>query len=194
MTTETSRRGFFARVALVGSALAVAPLRYLLRPESAWAVIRPGDCSSGSRCQDGWTEFCCSISHGHNACPSWSYIGGWWKCTNYRGNNLCGDEKVRYYIDCNVKPGESAPNGCHCAKGTCSERRVACNVFRYGQCNTQISGRTAVGCRVVVCTNPAHIPGFNCNRTYMQENAVCSQDAGCLDRNHTRVLGRNPGA
>jgi hypothetical protein len=194
MTTETSRRGFLARIALVGSALSVAPLRYLLRPESAWAVIRPGDCSSGSRCQDGWTEFCCSINHGHNACPSWSYIGGWWKCTNYKGNNLCGDEKVRYYIDCNVKPGESAPNGCHCAKGTCSERRVACNVFRYGQCNTQISGRTAVGCRVVVCTNPAHIPGFNCNRTYMQENAVCSQDAGCLDRNHTRVLGRNPGA
>lgn len=194
MTPRTSRRGFLARVAMVGSALSVAPLRYLLRPESAWAVIRPGNCSSGSKCQDGWTEFCCSINHGENACPSWSYIGGWWKCTHYSGNNLCGAEKVRYYLDCNVKPGEQAPDGCHCAKGTCGERRVACNVFRYGQCNTQIPGRTAVGCRVVVCTNPAQIPGFNCNGTYMQENAVCNQDAGCLDRNHTRVLGRNPGA
>jgi hypothetical protein len=194
MSWRTSRRDFLGRVALVGSALSVAPLRYLLRPQSAWAVIAPGKCPSGSRCADGWTEFCCSINHGRNTCPSWSYMAGWWKCTYYPGSNLCGAQNVRYYVDCNVKPGSHAPDGCHCAKGTCGKRRVACNVFRYGQCNTQVPGTTAVGCRVVTCVNPADIPGFNCNRTYMQENAVCRQEAGCLDKGHVRVLGKNPAA
>src|SRR5947209_913685 len=36
---RTSRRGLLARAALAGSAMAVAPLRYLLRPGTAWAVI-----------------------------------------------------------------------------------------------------------------------------------------------------------
>jgi hypothetical protein len=190
----TSRRGFLSRLAVAGAAFSVAPLRYLLRPGTAWAVIRPGDCPGGSRCADGWTEFCCSINGGENACPAWSYMGGWWKCTSYSGTQLCRDQNVRYYIDCNVKPGMSAPDGCHCAHDTCGARRVACNVFRYGQCNTQVGGTTAVGCRVVVCTNPAQIPGFNCNGTYMQENAVCGHEAGCLDQAHVRILGANPGA
>ena len=34
-----SRRGALARAALAGSAFAVAPVRYLVRPETAWAVI-----------------------------------------------------------------------------------------------------------------------------------------------------------
>jgi hypothetical protein len=191
---ETSRRGFLGRLALAGAAFSVAPLRYLLRPGTAWAVIRPSNCSGGSLCNDGWTAFCCQIHQGQNTCPSWSYMAGWWKCTNYPGSRLCGDQNVRYYVDCNVKPNDNAPDGCHCAHNSCGERRVACNVFRYGQCNTQISGTTAVGCRVVTCTNPAHIPGFRCNNTYMQENAVCRQDATCLDKDHTQVIGRNPGA
>ena len=60
---RTSRRGLLARAALVGSALSVSPLRYLLRPTTAWGVISPGGCSHGL-CNDGYTAFCCEINHG----------------------------------------------------------------------------------------------------------------------------------
>jgi hypothetical protein len=190
----TSRRGFLSRAALVASAFAVAPIRYLLRPVSAWAVIRPGNCPPGSRCQDGYTEFCCSINEGRNSCPPYSYVGGWWKCTNYAGRRLCSGENVRYYMDCNLKPGHSAPGGCHCAGGTCGERRVACNVFRYGQCNTQTGGVTAIVCRVVTCVNPATVPEYKCNATYMTDNSTCGHEAGCLSESHAEILGPSPGA
>jgi len=177
---RTSRRGFLVRAATVGSALAVAPLRYLLQPVSALAaIVRPSDCAQGL-CSNGWTEFCCTINGGHNTCPPYSYIAGWWKCTDYRGKRLCGDEGVRYYLDCNRLPGHHVPGGCHCANGDCDRFRVGCNVFRYGQCNTQIPGVTEVVCRVVVCEHPATIPAANCNSTYKQNDATCGHEAPCL--------------
>ena len=69
---RTSRRGLLARAALVGSALSVSPLRYLLRPTTAWGVISPGGCSHGL-CNDGYTAFCCEINHGSNTCPPHTY-------------------------------------------------------------------------------------------------------------------------
>ena len=190
---RTSRRGLLARVALVGSAFAVAPLRYLLRPVSAWAVVAPQNCGSGTLCNDGFTEFCCSITGGENSCPAGSYVGGWWKCTHYPGSRLCGEQGVRYYVDCNMKPGNHG-GGCRCANGDCDQRRIACNVFRYGQCNTHINGVTPILCRVVTCTNPATIPGFKCNPTYMQDDRTCGHEAGCLSERNVRVLAPNPGA
>jgi hypothetical protein len=190
---RSSRRGFLTRAALVASAFAVAPVRYLVRPVSAWAVIGPSNCPSGSRCNDGYTEFCCSIHNGQNRCPSYSFVGGWWKCTNYHGTKLCSHENVRYYMDCNLKPGHSAPHGCHCADGKCSERRVACNVFRYGQCNTNVGGTTAIVCRVVTCVNPATIPAYNCNPSSMTDDATCGHEAGCLDYGHASIIGDSPG-
>ena len=94
LARRTSRRGLLAKAALVGSALAVAPLRYLLYPESAHAVVTCRDCPPGSKCCDGWTEFCCTINGGINACPPHSYIAGWWKCTSYKGSKICADEGV----------------------------------------------------------------------------------------------------
>jgi hypothetical protein len=176
---RTSRRGLLTRAALVASALSVGPLRLLLRPTSAWAVIAPGRCSGGL-CNDGYTAFCCEINHGANTCPPHTYVAGWWKCTAYRGHGLCAADGVRYYVDCNRMPQESFPGGCRCANDNCNERRVDCNHFRYGQCNTQVSGVTEVACRVVVCRHPASIPDFNCNRTYKVDNAVCAQEGGCL--------------
>jgi hypothetical protein len=176
---RTSRRGLLARVALIGSALSVAPLRYLLRPTSAWAVISPGSCSGGL-CTDGWTAFCCEINHGSNTCPPKTYVAGWWKCTAYRGHGLCASDGVRYYVDCNRIPGASFAGGCRCANDNCHERRVDCNHFRYGQCNTHVGGTTEVACRVVVCRHPASIAEFNCNRTYKVDNLVCGQEGGCL--------------
>ncbi|MDQ6842100.1 MAG: hypothetical protein M3025_06730 [Actinomycetota bacterium] len=174
-----SRRGALSRAAVAGSAFAVAPLRYLLRPGTAWAVIGPGNCSSGL-CTDGYTAFCCEIEHGRNTCPESTYIAGWWKCTSYTGGGLCQAAGVRYYIDCNRVPGHVFPGGCQCARGDCGRRRVDCNHFRYGQCNTQIAGTTEVVCRLVICQSPAHTPGWSCNATEKVDDNTCSHEAPCL--------------
>lgn len=175
-----SRRSALTQIALAGSAICVAPLRYLLYPVSAMAVIAPSDCSDGL-CTDGYTAFCCEINDGLNACPAGTFPGGWWMCTDYRGHHLCEATGVRYYIDCNALPGSPLPDECRCAKDNCSHRRVACNIFRYGQCNTQIAGTTAVVCRMVSCVNPGSIPSLNCSSAMMVDNAVCGHDAPCLE-------------
>jgi len=174
-----SRRGALARIALASSALAAAPLRYLLRPGTAWAAIGPGDCGGGL-CTDGYTAFCCEINGGYNTCPDHTYIAGWWKCSAYTGGGLCGPEGVRYYVDCNRIPGQDFPGGCQCANDDCNERRVDCNQFRYGQCNAQVAGTTEVACRLVVCQNPADIPGFNCNGTVKYDDSTCGHENACL--------------
>jgi hypothetical protein len=176
-----SRRGLIARAALGGSAFAIAPLHYLLRPDAAWAVIAPRDCSNKSRCNDGYTAFCCEINHGRNACPENTYVAGWWKCTDYRGRRLCSGEGIRYYIDCNRTPSKRFAGGCRCAGDDCDRRRVDCNHFRYGQCNTQVHGTTEVVCRLVVCRHPSAISGFHCNHTYKVDDSTCRHEARCLE-------------
>jgi hypothetical protein len=175
-----SRRSAIARLALTGSALAVAPVRYLLYPGDALAAIVPGDCGGGA-CTDGYTAFCCEINQGVNACPAGTFAGGWWMCTDYAGRRLCSDQGVRYYVDCNRIPGTHFPGGCKCANDNCNERRVACNVFRYGQCNTQVPGVTEVVCRMVLCENPARVPELHCSSSLAVDNAVCGHDAPCLE-------------
>lgn len=186
---RTSRRGLLARAALGASAMAVAPVRYLLEPISAWAAIGPGDCGQQSLCNDGYTAFCCEINQGKNVCPEHTYVAGWWKCTAYRGRGLCEKEGVRYYVDCNRIPGQSF-GPCRCAHNSCDERRVNCNVFRYGQCNTQVPGVTEVSCRVVVCQHPAEIDGFNCNSSLAVDDNTCRHNRRCL----TPLVSQLPGA
>ncbi len=175
-----SRRTALTRVAVAGSALAVAPVRYLLYPGTALGVVVPGSCSDGL-CTDGYTAFCCEIHDGLNTCPAGTFVGGWWMCTDYRGHQLCSGTGVRYYIDCNNLPGKPFPGGCRCANDDCSHRRQACNVFRYGQCNTHIKGTTTVVCRVITCEKPSRIESLNCNATVMIDDAVCGHEAGCLE-------------
>jgi len=116
-----------------------------------------------------------------NGCPTGTFIGGWWMCTDYRGHQLCEGTGVRYYIDCNAIPGHPFPGGCRCAGGTCANRRQNCNVFRYGQCNTHIKGTTPVVCRVVACENPGTIAGLGCSSAKMVDDAVCGHEAACLE-------------
>jgi hypothetical protein len=59
---------------------------------------------------------------------------------------------------------------------------VDCNHFRYGQCNTQVSGTTEVACRLVVCENPSRIEHFHCNSSVKYDDSTCGHEAGCLDR------------
>ncbi len=179
---RTSRRGMLARAAVAGSALAVAPVRYLVRPGTAEAVILPGQCPPGTKCTDGYTAFCCEIEAGRNTCPENTYVAGWWKCTEYHPTRpgLCAGQHYRYYIDCNRIPGRKFPGGCQCAQGDCHRRAVDCNHFRYGQCNSQVPGATEVVCRLVLCQNPGQIPGMNCNLTEMVDNHTCAHEADCL--------------
>jgi len=170
------RRRLLVRAAVVGSALAVAPVAYLTRSLSAMAVVTCSDCRSGGACCDGWTAFCCQLT-GKNTCPSNTFIAGWWKCTSYTGSRLCDDQNVRYYVDCNRTP--TAGCTCKCANNNCSHRRTCCNVFRYGQCNTEVAGVTEVVCRMVTCSNPSNL-FVNCNPTMFVENATCTHEAGCL--------------
>jgi uncharacterized membrane protein YphA (DoxX/SURF4 family) len=174
-----SRRSALVRIAVAGSALCVAPLRYLLYPGSALAVIVPESCNTGE-CTDGYTAFCCEINNNLNECPTGTFPGGWWMCTDYQGRQLCAGQGVRYYVDCNALPGHPFPGGCRCANNSCEHRRIACNVFRYGQCNTDVGGVTAVVCRMVTCQSPGSIPELNCSSSVSVDNAVCAHEAPCL--------------
>jgi hypothetical protein len=184
-----SRRSLLLRVAVVGSALAVAPLRYLLYPGSALAAVVPSQCDSGL-CTDGYTGFCCEINQGQaNTCPEGTFPGGWWMCTDYSGHQLCAEQGVRYYVDCNALPGHLFPGGCRCGNDSCSHRRINCNIFRYGQCNTDIGGVTAVVCRMVVCENPSTIEALHCSASLATDDSTCDNEAGCLEPAAVQLVG-----
>jgi hypothetical protein len=185
---RSSRRSVLSRAALGGAAFAVAPIRYLIRPGTAWAYITPEQCSHG-RCLDGYSAFCCEIQGGNNECPPGTYVAGWWKCTSYTGSGLCAAQGVRYYLDCNRHPDAVFIGGCQCANGTCRQRVIDCNKFRYGQCNTQIRGTTEVVCRLVICQNPAGVAELNCNKTLMIDDMTCTHEARCLEGVATQLPG-----
>jgi hypothetical protein len=180
---HTSRRSFLVKTAVVGSALAVNPLRYLLRPGTAYASV----CGPAADCASGWTVFCCTINNKRNTCPPGTLAAGWWKADN---SGFCGG-KARYYVDCNAKCttcgcGASGICGsnchackCGCASGTCDERRVCCNEFRYGQCHQEVACVGPVVCRVVSCVPPWQFDA-SCASSSATANATALHDAPCL--------------
>lgn len=170
-----SRRGFLAAATLTGAALAVDPWNFVLRPQSAYASA----CGTDASCNDGYSAFCCSINDGHNTCPPGTFAGGWWKADR---SSYCGGA-ARYYIDCNAKPGTHFH--CHCNQTNCDHRYVACNVFRYGQCNTHIQGTTAVVCRMISCLPPWELYPKHCGRSSATDNNTAGQTAPCLTRKNT---------
>jgi hypothetical protein len=174
-TRKTSRRSLLAAATLTGAALAVDPWGYLTRPQSAYASV----CGPGASCGAGWSAMCCSINKGHNTCPPGSYPGGWWKADR---SSFCGGH-ARYYIDCNAKPGHHFT--CHCNKSNCDHRYVACNIFRYGQCNTQIHGVTAVVCRQISCRPPWQLYPGHCGRSSATDNNTARHNAPCLTKANT---------
>lgn len=163
------RRRFLARFTVVAAALAIDPVRYVLRPGSALASV----CGGGASCNGGWTAFCCTINAGANTCPEGSFPAGWWKVDQ---SDFCRG-MPRYIIDCNRLP--DAHCSCTCADGPCDKRRVCCNVFRYGQCHNEIPGITEVVCRVVTCTVPWEWDE-GCSDTVRTDNQTASHTAACL--------------
>ncbi len=171
LLARSSRRSFLAKATLTATALSVGPVDFLLRPGTAYAFIcecAPGtDCNCSQACCDGYTQFCCTINSGVNACPAGTFAGGWWKAD---GSIYCAGP--RYYIDCmgechgcGCAGGSFCPGcdglDCECALGSCDNRHVGCTEFRYGQCHQEIALQRphlvpggvlhpAVGARLVV--------------------------------------------
>jgi hypothetical protein len=189
LAPKVGRRGFLARSAMVGTALAAAPTAYALKPGTAYAAV----CGcSGSRCDcralccDGYTEFCCTLS-GQNRCPSGTLTGGWWKVD---GSNYCGGG-ARYYVDCNARcgscgcgangicAGSCSGTGCGCARGSCNNRKAGCTGFRYGQCNQGVRCMGPIVCRVVTCTPPWQSDAA-CGSAVRVDNATRNHHRPCL--------------
>ncbi len=189
---RTSRRGFLARAAIVGSAVVAAPMHYLLKPGTAYAAV----CGIDSTCGAGYAVFCCTVNDGVNKCPPGTFVGGWWKADS---SAYCcssdGQPQPRYYIDCQ---GEctGCSTGCggynsFCQAGcvncdrrcsdseTCDQRRVCWNFFRYGQCHQEIACGGPVACRVVTCTPPYRLYGA-CTATSATDNRTATHTAPCL--------------
>jgi hypothetical protein len=189
---DDSRRRFLFRLAVVGSALSVNPIQYILRPVSAYASV----CGSGASCSSGWTAFCCTINDpaktgqpaGANTCPDYSYVAGWWKVD---ASSFCNGS-ARYYVDCNTYE-ECAPESefdscsARCADGPCDHRRWCTNCFRYGQCNTQIRGTGRVVCRIITCT-PPWVWDPACSTTVRTSETTRTHSASCLPGENPSVI------
>lgn len=180
---HVDRRGLLRRSAMAGTALAVAPTAYTLRPGTAYAAV----CAPNALCNDGYTEFCCTIT-GANRCPPGTALGGWWKVD---GSSFCGGGP-RYYMDCNANCGGCGcgANGicsgactgtpCGCAQGDCNNRKAGCTGFRYGQCNQGVRCLGPIVCRVVTCTAPWQIDG-TCTTAARTDNATRYHTRPCLE-------------
>ncbi|WP_436792526.1 twin-arginine translocation signal domain-containing protein [Actinospongicola halichondriae] len=185
---KTSRRGFLARSAIVGSAIAVAGKEFVLEPRSAYAATcgcNGRNCDCGSLCCDGYTEFCCAI-YGQNSCPPGTLLAGWWKVD---GSSYCNGA-ARYYMDCNDSCGgcgcgangvcSGTCSGANCGCRSCGNRKDGCTHFRYGNCNNQVPCVGPIMCRVVTCTKPWEIEP-TCTTASRVDNATRNHHRPCLE-------------
>lgn len=194
LSRRHSRRSFLQRVAVVGSAMSVGGLDYVLRPGTAYASV----CGSGASCASGWTALCCTINNGVNQCPPGSFAAGWWKAD---GARLCGG-KARYYVDCQARCTK-----CHCRHGShfcgrecwnckphcahgggCDERHVCRNVFRYGQCHQEIGCSGPVWCRAISCTPPWQWE--SCTKASATDDFTRTHSAPCMPQHWTPIQRR----
>ena len=168
---KSSRRGFILGSAMVGSAVAVAGCAPGTQPGSPYAHIT--DCGGGL-CTDGYTEFCCTINNGLNACPPGTFVAGWWRA-DY--SSFCNG--TRYYMDCNESCcgpnlGNGFCAGCHEATcgGDCNARRIYANYFRYGQCHQEVGILGPIACRLVSCVPPYTVAEYACTTALAVDNAT----------------------
>jgi hypothetical protein len=179
-----SRRDVLVGATVAATALATKPKEYALRPVAAYATI----CGPGNTASSGWTVFCATVNNGVNACPPGSFAAGWWKAAD---SSWCGGG-YRYIVDCNASCSKCTTGcsdnmcdskcwSCSCGTGssaTCDQRRICCNAFRYGQCNTQIKCSGGVHCRVVSCVAP--YKWASCTTTSLSDNRTSEHSAPAL--------------
>ena len=179
-----SRRDVLVGATVAATALATKPREYALTPVAAYATI----CGPGNTAASGWTVFCSTINKGVNTCPPGSFAAGWWKAAD---SSWCGGG-YRYIVDCNASCSKCTTGcsdgmcdsrcwSCSCgtgSKASCDQRRVCCNAFRYGQCNTQLKCSGGVHCRVVSCVAPYQ--WSNCTTTSLVDNRTSEHSAPSL--------------
>ena len=146
-----------------------------MRPRhAAGNPVQPHHRLRGRLCTDGYTEFCCTINNGINACPPGTFVAGWWRADF---SSFCNG--TRYYMDCNQSCcGPDLGNGfcagcteCTCGGG-CDTRRVYCNYFRYGQCHQEIGILGPIACRLVTCVPPYTVAEYACTAAAAVDNAT----------------------
>jgi hypothetical protein len=178
LDARLNRRSFIARATLVGTAVAATGCHVVTRPGAPYTRIT--DCPPGSLCRDGYTEFCCVINKGINACPPNTISAGWWRA-DY--SVYCNG--TRYYIDCNEKCcGPRRSDGfcascepSRCAAG-CNTRKVYTNYFRYGQCHQLLAHVGPIACRMVTCVPPYQL-GIGCTTSGAVDNSTANHNANC---------------
>lgn len=178
LDARLSRRSFISRATLVGTAVAATGCSVVVHQGAPYTRIT--DCPGNTLCRDGYTEFCCVINRGVNACPSGTVAAGWWRADF---SVFCNG--TRYYIDCNdVCCGPRRSDGfcagcsaCQCAAG-CNTRKVHCNYFRYGQCNQHIRNVGPIACRMVTCVPPYHL-NMGCTPSGAVDNSTSGHNANC---------------
>lgn len=200
-TKPFTRRGVLIRGALIAASVSVAPWNVLRSHAHPGSTCDDGGCgcpchTGGTNCghtkkccKQVYTAFCCQLPGGNNGCPDDTEIGGYWKCNDYEGTQICdntpGMSDVRWYLDCNLLPGGSCSNGCHCLDNDCDNWRVCCNYFKYGQCHTE-HGYSCIKCRIVRCQAPWNqYPAF-CDPpagAAPEDPTTCGHDPACLPDN-----------
>ncbi len=178
LDARLSRRSFIARTTLLGTAIAATGCAVVTQPGSPYQRIT--DCPPNALCRDGYTEFCCAINDGVNACPPNTTPAGWWRADF---SVFCNG--TRYYIDCNeVCCGPVRGDGfcagcgaCSCAHG-CDTRKVHCNYFRYGQCGQFIFNVGPIACRMVTCV-PPYALDLGCSPSGAVDNSTANHFTDC---------------
>jgi hypothetical protein len=179
-----SRRDVLVGATVAATALATKPKEYALTPVAAYATI----CGPGNTAASGWTVFCSTVNKGVNSCPPGSFAAGWWKAAD---SSWCGGG-YRYIVDCNASCSKCTTGcsdnlcdsrcwSCSCgtgSKATCDQRRICCNAFRYGQCNTHVKCSGGVHCRVVSCVPPYKFA--SCTTTSLSDNRTSEHSAPSL--------------
>jgi hypothetical protein len=157
---RTSRRGLLVRLTVLGSALTLGPVRYLLYPETALAACSGcanpcpsacgGSCACTSTCCSSPNSTFCCTKYGSNVCPGGSDLCGSWSC---------GNTSLKM-MDCCYP--QSTCGSCRCEGGNCGNRRTCC----FSQEWTNCGGNSGViDCRITrlnnscfPCSSPMNVP------------------------------------
>ena len=184
-----SRRSFLQTTALVGTALAVAPTDFVLRPGSAYARAlqraAAQNCACGSLCCDGYTEFCCTMT-GAQRLPAGHdrrrLVEGRRLAVLQRApllHRLQRDLSLRRRRGSARTAARTRRGAAGARNGDCNNRKAGCTQFRYGQCNQQVATVGRIACRVVSC-DPAVLVVGNCAPTLAVDNSTANHNKPCL--------------
>ena len=182
LSARMGRRGFFARSAVVGTALAANPVTYALTPTDAYAAI----CScqgQGLRVRVVLLRRLHRVLlHPHRPQPVPARHGARRLVEGRRHRALRGPATTWTATPpCNgcgcggngVCSGSCSGTSCGCANGDCNNRKAGCTNFRYGQCNQGIACLGPIVCRLVTCIAPWEIDG-TCTATCAPDNATAT--------------------